>query len=73
VLKNALDYAYDEWNNKPPPSSVTAASAAPRAVEQLRLHAVELQMAPIRNGVHIVWATMARRWLQGKSWRISSI
>lgn len=59
VLKNALDYAYDEWNNKPAAFVGYGGVGGARAVEQLRLHAVELQMAPIRNGVHIQWADMA--------------
>lgn len=54
VLKNALDYAYNEWNNKPAAFVGYGGTGATRAVEQLRLHAVELQMAPIRNAVHIM-------------------
>lgn len=56
VLKNALDYAYNEWNNKPAAFVGYGGVGGARAIEQLRLHAVELQMAPIRNGVHIAWA-----------------
>jgi len=54
VLKNAMDQVYNEWNNKPI-AFVSHGSAAggSRSVEQLRLVAVELQMAPIRTGVHI--------------------
>jgi len=54
VLKNALDYAYKEWNNKPAAFVGYGGTGGTRAVEQLRLHAVELQMAPIRTGVHIL-------------------
>lgn len=54
VLKNALDYAYNEWNNKPVAFVAYGGVGGARAVEQLRLHAVELQMAPIRTGVHIL-------------------
>ena len=54
VLKNALDYAYTEWNNKPAAFVGYGGVGGARAVEQLRLHAVELQMAPIRAGVHIL-------------------
>ncbi len=53
VLKNALDYAYTEWNNKPVAFVGYGGVGGARAVEQLRLHAVELQMAPIRTAVHI--------------------
>ncbi|RST88052.1 NADPH-dependent oxidoreductase [Aquibium carbonis] len=56
VLKNALDYAYTEWNAKPAAFVGYGGVGAARAVEQLRLHAVELQMAPIRSGVHILMA-----------------
>ena len=53
VLKNALDYAFKEWNNKPAAFVGYGGVGGTRAVEQLRLHAVELEMAPIRNAVHI--------------------
>ncbi len=55
VLKNALDWVYNEWNRKP----VAFVSYAPgmgagiRAVEQLRENVIELQMAPMREAVHI--------------------
>jgi len=54
ALKNALDYAYREWNNKPVSFVGYGGVGGARAVEQLRLNAIELQMAPIRTGVHIV-------------------
>lgn len=53
VLKNALDYAYKEWNNKPVGFVAYGSVGGARAVEQLRTVAVELQMAPVRNAVHI--------------------
>ncbi|MEK6967701.1 MAG: NAD(P)H-dependent oxidoreductase [Nanoarchaeota archaeon] len=54
VLKNAMDHVYSEWNNKPVAFVSHGASAGgSRAVEQLRTIAIELQMAPIRVGVHI--------------------
>lgn len=54
VLKNALDYPYSEWNKKPVGFVSYGGSAnGARAVEQLRLIAIELQMAAIRAGVHI--------------------
>ncbi|MEK7595347.1 MAG: NAD(P)H-dependent oxidoreductase [Patescibacteria group bacterium] len=53
VLKNALDYVYNEWNNKPLAFVSYGALGGARAVEQLRQVAVELQMAPIRAAVHI--------------------
>lgn len=58
-LKNALDHLYREWNNKPVAFvSYGGAAGGARVVEQLRLVAIELQMAPIRESVVI---PMARR------------
>jgi len=53
VLKNALDYAYKEYNEKPIAFVGYGGVGGARAIEQLRLIAIELQMAPIRHGVHI--------------------
>ena len=53
MLKNALDYAFKEWNNKPVSFVGYGGVGGARAVEQLRLNAVELEMAPIRHAVHI--------------------
>lgn len=53
VLKNALDWVYQEWNNKPVAFVSYGSVGGARAVEQLRLNTIELQMAPIRNAVHI--------------------
>ena len=53
-LTNALDHAYPEWNRKPVAFVGYGGVGAARAIEQLRAMAVELQMAPIRNAVHIV-------------------
>ena len=53
VLKNALDWVYQEWNNKPVAFVSYGSVGGARAVEQLRLNTIELQMAPIRNSVHI--------------------
>jgi NAD(P)H-dependent FMN reductase len=52
-LKNALDYAYKEWNKKPVAFVGYGGVGAARAIEQLRLNSIELQMAPIRVAVHI--------------------
>lgn len=59
VLKNALDYAYPQWVKKTAAFVGYGGTGGARAVEQLRLNAVELQMAPIRAGVHIQWAVMS--------------
>lgn len=65
VLKNALDYAYPEWVRKPAAFVGYGSVDAARVVEQLRLVAVELQMAPIRNAVHIQEADFFGAWQQG--------
>lgn len=55
VLKNALDYLYPEWNKKPITfiSYATGQGSGIRSVEQLRLNSIELQMAPLREALHI--------------------
>lgn len=53
VLKNALDYSYPEWNRKAAAFLGYGSVGGARAIEQLRLNCVELQMAPTRTGVHI--------------------
>jgi NAD(P)H-dependent FMN reductase len=53
VLKNAFDTAYAEWNKKPIGFVGYGGVGGARAVEQLRMVAVELQMAPVMRAVHI--------------------
>ena len=52
-LKNALDQAYKEWNRKPAAAMGYGGVGAARAIEHLRGIAVELQMVPLRNAVHL--------------------
>src|SRR6266704_6251077 len=66
VLKNALDYAYPEWNRKPAAYVGYGSVGAARSIEQLRLMCVELQMAPTRTGVHIQGADFMAALQQGK-------
>src|SRR5262245_14388229 len=66
VLKNALDYAHPEWNKKPAAFVGYGSVGAARAIEQLRLIAVELQMAPTRTGVHIQGSDFMAAWKGGK-------
>jgi NAD(P)H-dependent FMN reductase len=66
VLKNALDYAYPEWNRKPAAYVGYGSVGAARSIESLRLICVELQMAPTRTGVHIQGADFMAVWQQGK-------
>jgi len=67
VLKNALDYAYPEWNRKPAACVGYGSVGATRAIEQLRLICVELQLAPTRTGVHIQGADFFAAQREGKS------
>jgi NAD(P)H-dependent FMN reductase len=67
VLKNALDYAYKEFNRKPIGFVGYGGVGAARAVEQLRLIAIELQMAPVAHAVHIGMVESLGIMQQGKS------
>ena len=67
VLKNALDYAYREFNRKPAAFVGYGGVGGARAVEQLRLISVELQMAPTRSGVHIGGADFVGLLMHGKT------
>ena len=53
ALKNALDQAYVEWAKKPMGAIAYGSMGGARALEHLRMIAVELQMVPVRNAVHI--------------------
>lgn len=54
ALKNAIDYPYNEWAKKPIAYvSYGGASGGSRAVEILRLAAIEEHMVPIRESVVI--------------------
>jgi NAD(P)H-dependent FMN reductase len=54
VLKNALDYAYPEWNRKPAAFFGYGSAGGTRAVQHLREIAIEVQMAPVRHGIYIM-------------------
>ena len=53
VLKNALDYTYSAWARKAVAFVSWGGAGGTRGVEQLRLVAIELDMAPTRWAVHI--------------------
>ncbi|MEJ2889808.1 NADPH-dependent FMN reductase [Actinomycetospora aeridis] len=57
ALKNALDYLYAEWNDKPIGFVGFGGAGGARAVEQLRLNSIELRMAPVAASVGLVSAT----------------
>ena len=67
VLKNAFDYAYKEFHRKPIAFVGYGGVGAARAIEQLRLVAIELQMAPVRPAVHLGMVEFLGIWQQGKT------
>ena len=66
VLKNALDYALKEYAHKPVAFVGYGGVGAARAIEQLRLVTCELQMAPVRNAVHIGMSEFLGMVMHGK-------
>lgn len=54
VLKNAMDHTFPEWNRKPVAFAGWGNVGGARAIEQLRLVAVEFEMAPLRHAVHVL-------------------
>lgn len=54
VLKNALDQVFPELNRKPVAFVGYGNVGGARAIEQLRLVSVELELAPLRHAVHIL-------------------
>ena len=67
VLKNALDYAYAEWRGKPAAFVGYGGVGGARAVQQLRLQAMTLQMAPISTAVHILFPDYMAVVKEGKT------
>jgi len=53
VLKNALDLGGKGWRRKPIGFVGYGGVGGARAIEQLRAIAIELQLAPIRQSVHV--------------------
>lgn len=58
ILKNALDQIFPELNRKPVAFVGYGNTGGARAIEQLRLVTIELEMAPLRHAVHIMPAVM---------------
>ncbi|PIR82481.1 nadph-dependent fmn reductase [Candidatus Kaiserbacteria bacterium CG10_big_fil_rev_8_21_14_0_10_59_10] len=54
VLKNAFDYVWYPWNRKPIAFLSYGNTGGARAVEQMRLVSIELEMVPIRRSVHVM-------------------
>jgi NAD(P)H-dependent FMN reductase len=54
VLKNIIDWTWIEWRRKPMTFVGWGNVGGARAIEQLRLVAVELEAVPLRHAVHIL-------------------
>ena len=54
VLKNAMDHTFVEWHRKPVAFVGWGNVGGARAIEQLRLVSIEMEMAPLRHAVHIL-------------------
>ena len=67
VLKNALDYAYKEFNRKPATFVAYGGSGGSRAVEHLRGILAELQVASLKFPVHIGMTEMLGIMREGKT------
>src|SRR3981189_784639 len=52
VLKNAIDWVYPEWNRKAVGFFSNRSFFCAPSVQQLRLRARNIQLAPIRSSVH---------------------
>lgn len=67
VLKNALDYAYAEFNRKPATFIGYGNAGGARGVEQLRLILAELQVASLKHAVHIGYTEFIGMLMHGKT------
>ena len=67
VLKNALDHVYAPLNRKPATFVGYGNAGGARAIEQLRLSLVELQVAPLRGAVHLSREQFTGILLDGKT------
>jgi NAD(P)H-dependent FMN reductase len=66
VLKNTLDYAFQQFNRKPAAFVGFGGVGAARAIVQLHMVAVEHQMAPISKSVNVGMAEFLGIWRQGQ-------
>lgn len=73
ALKNALDQAYKEWNRKPAAAMGYGGVGAARAIEHLRGIAIELQMVPLRNAVHLGGGEFMKVSPLGKNGEMSEV
>jgi len=73
ALKNALDQAFVEWNRKPMTALAYGSMGGTRALEHLRAIAVEVEMVPLRQAIHIGGADFFKVWSGGQNAPISEI
>lgn len=76
VMKNALDYVYQEWNKKPVAFvSYGGIAAGTRAVMQLTQVVRELQMVSVREGAHLpmIWNAFAEDGSFKKEYHLPSL
>lgn len=66
AFKNALDFAFVEWNHKAVGFVGYGGVGAARAIEQLRLIAAELRMVSVVPSVHLAGADFLDVWQKGK-------
>lgn len=67
VLKNALDYAYREYNRKPATFVAYGGTGGARAAEHLRHILAELQVASLKFPVHIGMTEMIGIMREGRT------
>lgn len=72
-LKNALDHDYTGWGRKPMGAVAYGSMGGARSLEHLRNIAVELQMVPLRNAVHIGGGDFFKVWSGGENAPMSEI
>lgn len=72
-VKNAFDQDYVGWNRKPIGALAYGSMGGARSLEHLRQVAVELQMVPLRNAVHIGGSEFFKVWRGGQNAPMSEI
>ena len=72
-VKNAFDQDYVGWNRKPVGALAYGSMGGARSIEHLRQVAVELQMVPLRNAVHIGGSEFFKVWSGGQNAPMSEI
>jgi len=73
ALKNAIDQAYVEWVRKAAAYVGYGSVGGARAIEHLRNISVEMQMVPVRSGVHIGGSEFYTVWSGGGNQPMSVI